>query len=440
MTDEANSFIKNETQISENLKTITTGDEIEQLAGAILKMEIDIKEYIENLTTVMAEKERIGAELNVATQIQSSMLPCIFPPFPEIPEFDIYATMEPAKEVGGDFYDFFLLDDRQLAFVVADVSGKGIPAALFMVITKTLIKNQAQAGSSAKDIFTIVNSQLCENNEANMFVTAWMGIYDIDSGKLTYVNAGHNPPLLRNKNGKYEYLKSKTDFVLGGMKGIKYRQNEIYLSQGDSIFLYTDGVTEATDSAMELYGEARLQNTLNAEGYMPPLETIKAVADDINLFVGEAPQFDDITMLAIKITEHMEASITVQVSIDNLEKVFAFVDPLLDQSGCPKKIKAQFHIVIDELFSNISYYSESKSVSISCAADSQGAEITFTDRGVPYNPFESEDPDVSLSVEEREEGGLGVYITKKLMDKTTYDFLDNKNIVTIYKKYDGGLH
>lgn len=282
---------------------IHTGDEIEHLFESIKTMEADINNYIENLTAVTAEKERIGAELDVATKIQASMLPCIFPPYPDRKEFDIYATMQPAKEVGGDFYDFFLIDDDHLAIVIADVSGKGVPAALFMVIAKTLIKNQAQAGLTPEEVFTSVNAQLCENNDAGMFVTAWMGVLQISTGNLIYVNAGHNPPLMKKKDGRFEFLRSRPGFVLAGMEGIRYKQNEIQLDKGDSLYLYTDGVTEATDLENELYGEDRLQKVLNQRVYSTPSSLLSEVKADIDKFVLEAPQFDDITMLALMIRE-----------------------------------------------------------------------------------------------------------------------------------------
>lgn len=278
---------------------IHTGDEIQNLSEAIKTMEKDINHYIENLTRVMAEKERIGAELNVATQIQASMLPCIFPAFPEREEFDIYATMQPAKEVGGDFYDFFLIDSDHLAIVIADVSGKGIPAALFMVISKTLIKNQTLAGMEPAEVFTAVNNQLCENNDAGMFVTGWMGILEISTGRFTYANAGHNPPLIRKKSGAYEYLKSHAGFVLAGMEGIRYRQNELMLEPGDGLYLYTDGVTEAMNAENILYGENRLLDTLNSHRDDVPQVLLIAVKEDLDAFVKDAPQFDDITMLAL---------------------------------------------------------------------------------------------------------------------------------------------
>ncbi len=279
---------------------IHTGDEIENLAEAIKTMEQDIDRYIENLTQVTAEKERIGAELNVATQIQASMLPSIFPPFPARDEFDLYATMNPAKEVGGDFYDFFMTDEDHLVIVIADVSGKGVPAALFMVIAKTLIKNQMQVEKDPQEVFNKVNLQLCENNEAGMFVTAWMGVLEISTGSFTYVNAGHNPPLLKRADGEFEYLNMKPGFVLAGFDGIQYKQAELRLDTGDVLYLYTDGVVEATDTHSELYGDSRLQTVLNQNRDKSATELLKAVKKDVDLFVGEAVQFDDITMLGLR--------------------------------------------------------------------------------------------------------------------------------------------
>lgn len=247
------------------------------------------------------EKERIGAELNVATQIQSSMLPCVFPAFPEYKEFDIYASMDPAKEVGGDFYDFFLVDPDHLALVMADVSGKGVPAALFMMITKTLLKNAAQSGLSPAAALETVNNQLMENNEAGMFVTVWLGIYEISTGRLTAANAGHEYPAVKRADGSFTLFKDKHGFVMGGMEDVTYREYDMELHAGDILFLYTDGVAEATDKEKELYGTDRMLNALNQKENADAKELLLTVRADIDLFVGEAEQFDDITMLALKI-------------------------------------------------------------------------------------------------------------------------------------------
>lgn len=297
---EASSFVKEENQVSTELEKIRTGDEIQTLSETLLKMERDINHYIDNLTKVTAEKERIGAELNVATQIQADMLPRIFPAFPGRQEFDIFATMNPAKEVGGDFYDFFLTDSDHLALVVADVSGKGIPAALFMVISKTLIKNQAQMGDSPKEILRAVNDQLCENNEAEMFVTVWLGILEISTGVLTAVNAGHEYPIMRKAGGAYELLDDPHGFVMGVMPGMQYQEYEIEMHRGDSIYVYSDGAPDAVNLKEEQFERERLLASLNQAPDASPEELLGQVKGDIDRFVGDAAQFDDITMLCMR--------------------------------------------------------------------------------------------------------------------------------------------
>lgn len=247
------------------------------------------------------EKERIGAELHVATQIQASMLPCTFPAFPEYEEFDVFASMNPAKEVGGDFYDFFLVDKDHLALVMADVSGKGVPAALFMMITKTLLKNAAQAGLSPSQVLEKVNNQLLENNEAEMFVTVWMGVYEISTGKLIAANAGHEYPAVKRAGGRFELFKDRHGFVLAGMENTRYREYEMELHAGDILFVYTDGVPEAADENDRLYGAQRMLDALNRNENAGSEELTNEVKKDIDNFIGNAMQFDDITMLALKV-------------------------------------------------------------------------------------------------------------------------------------------
>lgn len=243
------------------------------------------------------------AELNVASHIQKNMLPCIFPPYPEREEFDIYATMMPAKEVGGDFYDFFLIDPDHLAIVIADVSGKGVPAALFMVIAKTLIKNNTAGMTEPKGIFEKTNDQLCENNEEGMFVTAFMGILEISTGVFSFVNAGHNPPLLKRKGQQFDWLSVKPGFILAGMEGMKYQQESITLSEGDELYLYTDGVTEAMNLEEELFTDQRLKEALNRHRELELKELLASMKQEIDQFANGAKQADDITMLALRINE-----------------------------------------------------------------------------------------------------------------------------------------
>ena len=284
---------------------IKTGDEIEKLSESVKKMEIDLNTYIDELTVVTSEKERIGAELDIATHIQSSMLPCIFPAFPERQEFDIYAQMTPAKEVGGDFYDFFMVDERHIAIVMADVSGKGVPAALFMVIAKTLIKDHTVVGKDLGEVFTKVNSILCESNSEGLFVTAFEGVLDLATGDFVFVNAGHEIPYIYKKGAGFEPYIIKPGFVLAGMENMKYSSGKTHLDVGDKIFQYTDGVTEAVNSENELYGSERLGAVLNKSSQKTPYEIIRDVKTDIDTFVGDADQFDDITMLCLEYKNKM---------------------------------------------------------------------------------------------------------------------------------------
>lgn len=275
-------------------------DEISDLANAFNDMTLSLKNYIKDLTSITAEKERIGAELNVATHIQSSMLPSIFPAFPNDKRFDIYATMDPAKEVGGDFYDFFMIDEKHIAVVVADVSGKGIPAALFMVIGKTLIKDHTGIKKDLSNVFYEVNNLLCESNSENLFITAFEAVINIETGHFTYVNAGHEMPFIYKRGKEWTAYPMKPGFVLAGMENMKFATGDFYLEPGDKIFQYTDGVTEATNINNELYGMDRLKAALDVNSDKKVSELLPAIKADIDKFVGSAPQFDDITMLGFE--------------------------------------------------------------------------------------------------------------------------------------------
>lgn len=240
------------------------------------------------------------AELNTATQIQKGMVPNIFPAYPGRDEFDIYAAMFTAKEVGGDFYDFFLIDDKHLAMVIADVSGKGVPAALFMMASKILISDRTLMGGTPAEILEFVNDRICKDNQAGMFVTVWLGILDIETGKVIAANAGHEYPAIRRSGGKYELFKDKHGFVVGGMEGMRYKDYEITLNKGDSLFVYTDGVPEANNEAQEQFGSERMMNALNINADAAPQEILSIIKNEVQQFVGDADQFDDLTMLCVR--------------------------------------------------------------------------------------------------------------------------------------------
>ena len=285
----------------EPLGKISRYEVITNLANSINSMESEMVEYMENLTAVTAEKERIGAELTIATQIQKDSLPDIFPPFPERDEFDIYAIMDPAKEVGGDFYNFLLIDDDHLALIIADVSGKGVPAALMMMVTNILISNRAKIGGKPSEILKYVNDDLCEHNNSQMFVTVWLGIYEISTGKLISSNAGHEDPFVYRDGGVFEEIKEKHSLVLGAMKNIPLYDQAITLHKGDKLFVYTDGLPEAKNENNKQYTIERALKALNVHRDESPKELLASVRKDVNEFVKDAPQFDDLTMLCMEV-------------------------------------------------------------------------------------------------------------------------------------------
>ena len=281
---------------------LDTGDETQTLADSFRSLTLRMKEYIRENEAITAERERISTELSLANRIQASMLPSIFPPFPDRSEFDLYALMDPAREVGGDFYDFFLIDEDHLGMVIADVSGKGIPAALFMMASKIILQSYAMLGKSPAEILTRTNDTICANNEGEMFVTAWVGVLELSTGRLTAANAGHEYPAIRKPEGEFELLKDKHGFVIGGMGGVVYKEYALQLEKGSKLFLYTDGVPEAMggDSALEMFGTGRMLDALNKAPEASPEQIITQVRGAMEGFVRDAEQFDDITMLCVE--------------------------------------------------------------------------------------------------------------------------------------------
>ena len=438
-------IINNLKKINDTLGRITEGDlnvtvdvrsneEFSSLSDDINSTVATLKRYIAEAAA------RIDKELEYAKQIQLSALPTNFP---DGDDYKIYAQMIAAKEVGGDFYDFYKLSDTTVAFLAADVSGKGIPAAMFMMTAKTIIKDLAESGMAVNDIFTKANEKLCENNEADMFVTAWMGILDLETGKMQYANAGHNPPLLKRADGTFEYLRSRAGFVLAGIEGFRYRVNELELNAGDRLFLYTDGVPEATNANAELYGEDRLLAFMNRNTAVPATELLPALKADIDEFVGEAPQFDDITMLMFDYKPLKEGALmtskTFPAKTEALSDVLGFVDEMLESYECSMKIQTAVCVAIEEVFVNVANYAYgegSGNVTLEIGFDDASRDVTFrlSDQGVPFDPLKKPDPDITLSIEERQIGGLGIFIVKKTMDSVSYAYEDGKNVLTMIKK------
>lgn len=437
-------IVGNVRTVNRSLARIAAGDLSEKVdvraSAEFAALSDDINATVEVLKRYIGEAaSRIDRELAIARSIQASALPSVFPPYPERTEFDIWALMRPAKEVAGDFYDFWLQGNDRLLFLVADVSGKGIPAAMFMMRAKTLLNSLAETGLPVDRVLTQANRELCENNQAGLFVTVWMGALDLESGQVVFGNAGHNPPLLRRADGAWEYQRSHPNLVLAGMEDIQYKTDTLRLEPGDTLYLYTDGVTEAADPAQQLYGEDRLKACLDGLAGPKPEALCKAVLADVDRFAGQAPQFDDITMLCLRYRGHGRR-LKVPASIDRLPEVLAFVGDCLDGAGCPAQIRSQIEMAADEIFSNIAQYAYggrpgSAAVQVEINEHTPAAILTFTDKGKPFNPLEREDPDVTLPAAEREPGGLGIYLVKKTMDKMDYEYRRGSNRLRIVKAW-----
>ena len=424
---------------------VKTDDEIGSLASSFNFMADSLRKYIADLKEVTAKEERIASELSVAKEIQYSMLPSNFDDFEGHKEFDLYATMDPAKEVGGDFYDFFLVDDDHIALVMADVSGKGVPAAMFMAITKTLIKNRVQMGDSPADALKNVNEQLCQGNEAELFVTVWLAVIDLATGKGLAANAGHEHPVICRADGVFELIKYRHSPAVATMEGIRFKEHEFELRPGDRLFVYTDGVPEATNAASELFGADRMVDSLNRDPSASPRTLLANLRADIDAFVGEAPQFDDITMMEFTFSgrpndtaEKSADELTLDATDENLHAALAFIDERLEALDCSPAVQMQIDVAVEELFVNVAHYAYAPNVGqvtvrFETADDPRRAVITLIDGGVPYDPLAKPDPDVTLSAEERPIGGLGIYMVKKSMDAMRYEYRDEKNVLTIEK-------
>lgn len=433
-----NIIVRNIRVINRSLKEISDGNldqiidvhssqEFDQLSDSINKTVDTLKHYIDEA------KARIDKELEVSRQIQISALP---KELKGQQNFDICATMFTAKEVGGDFYDYYPLDNGNLTFLIADVSGKGIPAAMFMMRAKTELKDRAETGMELSSVVTEANNALCEGNDAGMFVTAWLGCLDSKTGIVSFINAGHNPPIIYHKDKGFEYLRTKASLVLGALPDIKYSSQTVKLEEGDIIFLYTDGVTEATDINDNLLGEEHLLEVLNSRKYSSMKEMCAFVKEEVDKFAGSAPQFDDITMVALR---YSKGNLDLEdANPSDLQRILDWAQDILNDSSCPEKEKNQIAIALDEIFSNImkyGYKDHHGQVSFRFILNEHSVSIEIKDRGIKYNPLEHEDPDIMLSLDDRSIGGLGLLMVKKTMTDVTYSYQEGYNILTLIKEF-----
>ena len=437
---EAARFAQDTTKSDKPLKTKIKSrvSEIYTLVQSLDDMEQDTLDYINNIETINAEKQKMGAELDIAKSIQENFLPHDFPPFPERHDISLYASMTPAKAVGGDFYDFFFIDEDHLALVIADVSGKGVPAALFMMVTRILINELAKHLKGAANIITAVNDRITDHNPADMFVTIWFGILDLKTGVVDAVNAGHDNPAIYKKGGFFALQEAKHGFIVGGMKGVEYRSYEFTLNPGDKLFLYTDGVPEATRSDKAMFKTDGMIASLQNRKEMHPARIIEGVKKDVERFVGDAPQFDDMTMLCIEyIGDIEEKTLEIDAVDENLDKVNAFIEEALCGYGCKPKMINQMLLAAEEVFVNIAHYAykpKTGKAEIKVLEHNKTIKLVFIDSGKAYNPLDRKDPDITLAAEDRNIGGLGIFMTKKLVSGAFYKRKGNKNILVLEKE------
>ncbi|NCB34036.1 MAG: hypothetical protein EOM64_09220, partial [Erysipelotrichia bacterium] len=379
-------------------------------------------------------EKTIESELRVATAIQIDTLPKIKPDFPGRKEFSISASMNTAKEVGGDFYDVFFIDDNHVVFLIADVSGKGVPAALFMVIAKTLLKNNLMNGLSAAEACTRTNHQLCESSGIDMFVTAWVGVLDISSGRMKFVNAGHNPPLLKRAGRPAEFLRTRGGFVLAGIDHFQYHENELFLSDGDFLFLYTDGITEAMNHNYQQHGDIRLQLLMNhADHSMNPDRILEKVDQDVKEHAGDAEQSDDQTMMGVLISGSYQR-IKVKPGDDTVHQIYTFAEQLMEERQVPENIKHSSVQIIDKLYSGISKYIEDYlSVGVSCYPGHVSLQMEYSGKHISLSTAETiHDRQMPEILDKLDLQNNSVY---NLNDEVQYTIDNRRNIFTITKNY-----
>ncbi len=445
LTNKVTNFITGEQQQSFEKIELKTGDEIEDLATSFNKMVADLNQYIVNLANVTSEKERIATELLVAQNIQQNMMPALFPKFSKRDDIDLYAINLPAKEVGGDFYDFFFVNEEEtkICIVIADVSGKGVPAALFMAISKTLIKNQAFMGEDPAAILTKVNQTLAVDNSDNMFVTVFIGMLDLESGLLEFASAGHNPPIHRNLDGECKFVYPQRSLPLAAMEGIQYTLEQLNLEKGERIFLYTDGITEATSASGELFGEDRLIQVLSeADESTNSEEIAQNIQRAVEAFaIGEA-QFDDITMLHLIRKKKAEGRYQIEIvnELSEIEHVNTFFEEIAKMHLISSERLTKVQICLDETLSNIIRYgyngAKGKTIKVECLIEEDEIRIRIQDDGKPFNPLKRQTPDVTLSAKDRKIGGLGIFLVKEIMDKVDYIYEKQQNSLTMQMKYN----
>ena len=432
------------------LPEIHSRDEMRQLHDSFLTMQRSLNQQIEETKEVNEQKGRIESELHIARKIQEAMLPKTFPPFPDRTDIDIYGMLAPAKEVGGDLYDFFIRDE-QLFFCIGDVSGKGVPASIVMAVTRAQFRTTAAHESEPAAIVSTLNDTMAEGNDYNMFVTLFVGVFNLATGCLRYCNAGHDAPILVNtESNLYGHLPVEANLPVGIMQGTKFVAQETLIDPGTTLFLYTDGLTEAEDANHQLFGEQRLIDNLmpppgNDEA-KPQTSTVRnlitRMADAVHLFVGEAEQSDDLTMLAIQYSRQqshmrMQRSITLPNDVAEVPQLATFVDEVCETLGFDMSVAMQINLAIEEAVVNVMNYAYPEgtrgNINVIAQANDERLKFVISDSGTPFDPTVREQVDITLAVEERPIGGLGIHLVRQIMDSINYQRDGDKNVLTLRK-------
>ncbi len=429
---------------------VAIATDITALKNAEQAAEDATRRLADSLALVEAAKARMQEELNVGRDIQRSMLPRVFPPFPDRKELELYAVLEPALEIGGDLYDFFLIDDHRLCFVVGDVSGNGVPAALFMAMTKIMVKTRAMSDPSPASIVTHVNDALSADNDSCMFVTLYLGILNLRDGTLLATNAGHNPPLLKRRGGQFEWMTAQDGPMAGPMPGIAFKESTIQLGPGDELFLYTDGVTEADNRRRELFGNSRLKSVLTKSQAGSVVDRLSEVMNAVRGFAGEAPQADDITMLGLRYHGVPPPDVAVKVfhqtmpnqliAIPDLQMAF---EQYVAQWPGAKPLIPTLNMALDDLLNNVVQYAfpndpTEHQIEVEGEVLDACVVLTIRDDGIPFNPLSVAPPDLSVLLHEREIGGLGIHLVRAMFDDVTYHRNVGRNVLTIKKRLVSG--
>ncbi len=416
-------------------------DEIGRLSHSFVDMQNSLIRYIDELKETTATKASIESELKVASSIQASMLPRIFPPFPERKDIDLYASMKPAKEVGGDLFDFFLRDEK-LFFCIGDVSGKGAPAAMLMAVTHSLFRAASSHESDPSAIVRTINETICQDNDASMFVTLFVGVLDLPSGRLRYCNAGHDSPLLYRET--LSTLECLPNLPVGIISDMRYVTQECILTSGSTLFLYTDGLTEAMNAGYEQFGKDRVTPLVESccEQGMIPRQILDTVLEGVRAFVQDADQSDDLTMLALRYTPGqfstlLSEKLTLNCDIKRIPELNDFIGSIAQKLGLNSMMTSQVQLAVEEAVVNVMNYAYSDGkqgfVTVKAMSDGHELRLVVIDSGVAFDPTNKEKPDVSLSVEERPIGGLGIFLVRELMDSINYERTDGRNILTMMK-------